>query len=401
MRNSGFLTRAIVLLSFISLFTDVASEMLYPIMPVFLQSIGFSVFFIGLLEGFAEAVVGVSKGYFGNLSDRLQKRAVFVQAGYGLSAIAKPLMIVWIVPLWVFFMRTLDRFGKGIRTSARDAILSDEATPLTKGKVFGFHRSMDTLGAAIGPVLALIYLYFYPNQYKTLFILAIIPGVITIFLSFLLKDKKHIRRIDNNNSKIGFFSYLKYWKIADKRYKQLVVGLLIFALFNSSDAFLLLAVKHKGYSDTQMIAVYIFYNLIYAAFAYPAGLLADKFGLPKVMIFGLLCFWAVYSIIPFSSTYLLIVVLFGVYGIYASATEGISKALITNYCKSTQTATALGFYASFSSLMAMLSSVMAGFIWFKFGIAYMFMFAATGVFVAIIYFLLVFHKNHVILKPRK
>lgn len=399
MRNTRFLTRTILLLSFISLFTDVASEMLYPVMPVFLQSIGFSVFFIGLLEGFAEAIVGISKGYFGHLSDSLQKRAVFVQAGYGLSAIAKPLMIAWLTPLWVFFMRTLDRFGKGIRTSARDAILSKEATPQTKGKVFGFHRSMDTLGAAIGPVIALIYLYFYPNQYQTLFILAVFPGIFAIILSLLLKDKKSLSQNNPILKQYGFFTYFKYWKIADKRYKQLIIGLLIFAFFNSSDAFLLLAVKHKGFSDTEMIAVYIFYNLIYALFAYPAGIIADKLGLHNIMIFGFACFVLTYIGMPFSHSILHIVILFGIYGIYASATEGISKAIITNNCNNNDTATALGFYASFSSLMTMFSSITAGLIWFTLGIEAMFIFAGTGVLGVIVYFLLVFKKNKLILNP--
>src|SRR5512133_808540 len=137
------MTRTILLVSFVSLFTDIASEMLYPVMPVYLRSIGFSVLLIGILEGVAEATAGLTKGYFGNLSDAWQKRVPFIRAGYALSAISKPLMALFTWPLWIFFARTLDRFGKGIRTSARDAILSDETTPEHKGKVFGFHRAMD------------------------------------------------------------------------------------------------------------------------------------------------------------------------------------------------------------------------------------------------------------------
>ncbi|MBS1975561.1 MAG: MFS transporter, partial [Bacteroidetes bacterium] len=166
------ITRTIWLLSLVSLFTDMASEMLYPVMPVYLKSIGFSVLFIGVLEGLAEATAGLSKGYFGRLSDNSGKRVPFVQAGYGLSAIAKPMLALFVYPLWIFFSRTLDRLGKGIRTGARDAILSDEATSETKGKIFGFHRSLDTLGAVIGPLLAVLYLYFFPGHYKSLFLLA-------------------------------------------------------------------------------------------------------------------------------------------------------------------------------------------------------------------------------------
>jgi MFS family permease len=185
------LTRTILLVSFVSLFTDIASEMLYPIMPVYLRSIGFSVLLIGILEGVAEATAGISKGYFGNLSDVLQKRVPFVRGGYTLSAISKPLLAFFTFPLWVFFARTIDRLGKGIRTSARDAMLSDETTPEHKGKVFGFHRSMDTVGAAIGPIFALIYLSFYPGEYKWMFIIAFFPGLIAILLTFFLKDKSY------------------------------------------------------------------------------------------------------------------------------------------------------------------------------------------------------------------
>src|SRR6476659_6562272 len=130
--------------------------MLYPVMPIYLKTIGFSIVLIGILEGVAEAMAGFSKGYFGKLSDNSGKRVPFVQIGYALSAVSKPMMAFLIYPIWIFFARTIDRLGKGIRTGARDAILSDEATPSTKGKIFGFHRSMDTFGAVLGPAFALL-----------------------------------------------------------------------------------------------------------------------------------------------------------------------------------------------------------------------------------------------------
>lgn len=229
-----FLTKTIVLLSFISLFNDIASEMLYPIMPLYLKSIGFSIVVIGILEGFAEAVAGFSKGYFGKLSDHKGRRVPFIQLGYALSAISKPMLAVFTFPVWVFFSRSLDKVGKGIRTGARDALLSDEATPETKGKVFGFHRSMDTMGAVLGPVVALIYLHFFPQDYKTLFLITFAPGVLTVIASFLLKDKpKQITEKKN----ISFFSFIHYWKESSPEYKKLIIGLLLFTLFNSSDVF--------------------------------------------------------------------------------------------------------------------------------------------------------------------
>ena len=154
-----------------------ASEMLYPIMPIYLKTIGFSIVLIGLLEGLAEATAGLSKGYFGKLSDSTGKRVPFVQLGYTLSALSKPMMAMFAFPLWVFLSRTMDRFGKGIRTGARDALLSDEATPETKGKIFGFHRSLDTIGAVLGPLLALLYLYKHPSDYKLINLLCDIKKV--------------------------------------------------------------------------------------------------------------------------------------------------------------------------------------------------------------------------------
>ncbi|HTP12940.1 MAG TPA: MFS transporter, partial [Bacteroidota bacterium] len=165
-----FITKTILFLSLVSLFTDIASEMLYPVMPMYLKSIGFSVVLIGILEGIAEATAGISKGYFGSLSDHLGRRRPFIQAGYALSAVSKPLMALLIQPVWVFVARTSDRLGKGIRTAARDAMLSAETTPEFKGRVFGFHRGFDTLGAAIGPSLALLYLTFHPDEYRSLFL---------------------------------------------------------------------------------------------------------------------------------------------------------------------------------------------------------------------------------------
>ncbi|HEY5139156.1 MAG TPA: MFS transporter, partial [Methylococcales bacterium] len=395
------------LVSFVSLFTDIASEMLYPIMPVYLRSIGFSVLLIGILEGVAEATAGISKGYFGNLSDVLQKRVPFVRGGYTLSAISKPLLAFFTFPLWVFFARTLDRLGKGIRTSARDAILSDETTKEHKGKVFGFHRSMDTVGAAIGPIFALIFLSFYPGQYKWMFIIAFFPGLIAILLTFFLKDKSYsparqlanspandnspARQLASSPTKApGFFTYLTYWKTASPVFKKLTIGLLAFALFNSSDAFLLLALKNAGMPDTRMIMFYIFYNLVYAILSYPLGSLADKIGLKTVLIMGLTVFSLVYFFFGFATSIIAFGILFLFYAFYAAATEGISKALITNLADKKDTATAIGFYTSFASIFTLLSSSLSGLLWVLIGPKAMFMISGIGVFGVVVYLLATF-----------
>ena len=382
MNSTRLITKVVLLVSFVSLFNDVASEMLYPIMPVFLRSIGFTIAWIGILEGVAEATAGLSKGYFGNLSDRMGRRLPFIQFGYVLSALSKPLMVLFVHPLWIFFVRTTDRLAKGIRTSARDAILSDEATPQTKGKVFGFHRALDTVGACIGPVLALLFLWLRPGDYKMLFIIAFVPGIIAVLLTLFIKEKKHDYKPTTGK---GFFGYLGYWNRAPREYKLLVAGLLFFALMNSSDAFLLLALKGVGFSDTYMIGFYIFYNLSFALLAFPAGILADRIGLRSIVVIGLIIFAIVYSLMGFVHGLIGFGILFLFYGFYAASTEGISKAWITNIAEKSEIATAIGFYSSMLSIATLISSSMAGLLWVLFGMKIMFLISGIGALVAAVY----------------
>ncbi len=264
------LTRTVWILGWVSLLTDLASEMLYPVMPLYLEQIGFSVLGIGILEGIAQGVAGLSKGYFGHWSDATRRRLPFVRWGYSLSAVAKPLMAVWKAPLWVLGARTLDRLGKGVRTGARDALLSTEATAATKGRVFGFHRGMDTLGAALGPLLALLYLSVYPEAYRHLFFLALLPGLGAVAATFLLSEP-HSSTPALTRPAFHFRGFLKYLPRSSPAYRKLLVGLLAFALVNSSDFFLLLLLKERGLSDGALIGFYIFFNLVYALAAYPAG----------------------------------------------------------------------------------------------------------------------------------
>jgi len=372
-----FLTRNILILSFVSLFTDVAGEMLYPVMPIYLKEIGFSIVLIGLLEGVAEATAGLSKGFFGKWSDENGRRLPFVQLGYLLSAISKPLMVVFSFPLWVFGARTLDRLGKGMRTSARDAMLSDETTPEHKGQVFGFHRALDTLGAAIGPLVALAYLSFFPGDYKTLFTLAFIPGVLTVALSMIIKEKKAV----STAAPIGknkFFSYLGYWNRASAGYKTTVTALLLFTLFNSSDVFLLLLLKYKGFDDLSLLTVYIFYNLVYALLAYPAGLMGDQYGLKNNLLIGMFLFALTYGLITIAETHWQVFGVFFLYGGYSAFIEGSSKAILTNQSDNKDTATAIGFYSSFNSLLLLAASFLAGLLWQNFGPTVTFVASAAG-----------------------
>ena len=389
--KTKILTRTIWILSLVSLFTDMASEMLYPVMPVFLRSIGFSFLLIGVLEGFAEAVAGLSKGYFGKKSDVSGKRLPFVQFGYALSAVSKPMMAAFIYPLWIFLARTIDRLGKGLRTGARDAMLSDESAKENKGKVFGFHRAMDTMGAVLGPTIALVYLYYNPGSYKTLFLVAFLPGVVAILFTLFIKEKTLQRNTELRKEKWSFFAIFSYWKRSSSEYKRLLIGLLLFAMFNSSDVFLLLRMKESGLDDTAVIGVYIFYNLVFALLAYPVGILADKMGLKKVFLSGLLVFAVVYAGFAVNSNLILFFVLFFLYGVYAAATEGISKAWISNIVSKNETATAIGTYSGLQSICALLASSFTGFLWFTFGSVTTFTITACVTLVVILY-LSQFHK---------
>ena len=367
------ITRTVWILSLVSLFADVASEMLYPVIPLYLQEIGFSVIWIGLLEGMAGFTAGISKGYFGKLSDEKGLRLPFVKTGYFLSAISKPMMAVASFKLWIFFARTLDRLGKGIRTAARDALLSKEATRKTKARIFGFHRSLDTLGAVIGPILALAWLNYYPGGYTSIFYMAFIPGLISVLLIFLLREQKQpASTLPSGN----FFSYFSYWKIATPSYKRLVIGLTLFAIANSSDVFLLLKAKQIGANDKTAIIAYILYNIVYAVSSYPMGVLADRMGKKKVLLFGLLLFALVYGGFAFVTSPFIVYGLFFVYGIYAAATEGIAKAWITNLAHEQNTATAIGFYTSMESVSSLFASLIAGVLWSTAGSQYVFIFSA-------------------------
>lgn len=379
-----YITKSVWILSIVSLLNDAASEMLYPIMPIYLKSIGFSIVLIGVLEGIAEATAGLSKGFFGQFSDNLGKKAPFIQVGYALSAISKPMMAIFIFPFWVFLARTLDRLGKGIRTGARDAMLSDEATPETKAKVFGFHKSMDTMGAVIGPLFALIFLYFYPKNYNLLFFIAFIPGFLAVLCTFFLKDSKNTLK---KPTKITLFSFFNYWNQSPILYKKLLFGLLAFALFNSSDLFLILKAKECGLNDTELIGAYIFYNLIFATFSLPLGILADKIGLKKMYIFGLFLYAIVYFGIAFTNNLFSITLIFVLYGIYAAATEGIAKAWISNLTPKNEVASAIGTFSGFQSLAAMVASTLAGFMWYYFGSNITFFVTSGVTFLVIIYFI--------------
>jgi MFS family permease len=376
------ITRTVWILSMVSLFADVASEMLYPVIPVYLQQIGFSILWIGILEGLANFTSGISKGYFGKLSDDKGTRLPFIKLGYFFSALSKPMMAIMTWPIWIFFARTLDRLGKGIRTAARDALLSQEATIQTKARVFSFHRAWDTVGACLGPVITLVCLQWFSFSYRNIFYLAFIPGLISVALIFLVKERRRTEQVPEAGN---FFSYLKYWQKGNVSYRRLITGLLILALFNSSDVFLLLRIKQITGSDNHVIGAYIFYNLVYAGSSFPMGILADRLGFRKIFILGVIFFTITYSGFAIANQTWMCYGLFLIYGLYAAATEGIAKAWITNLADERNTATAVGFFTSIESICTLLASLIAGAIWSSYGAAAAFFLTAAASVATIIY----------------
>lgn len=354
------LPRQVIILSMVSLFTDVASEMLYPVTPIFLTSLGATMAAIGLIEGIAEITAGLLKGYFGVLSDKLGKRSIFVIIGYGLSGLVKPLPGIFQNFGMVLFSRVTDRVGKGVRTAPRDALLAGYSNGNT-GAVFGFHRAMDTLGAALGPLGALLLLALYPGNYSIIFLIAFIPSLIAVAFTLTVKDKP----VEAIIKKKGH--YLEFWRRAPREYKTLIVLFTLFSLVNSSDVFLILKSRSIAKSDSLAIFGYVFYNLVYASFSYPAGLLSDRIGKKNVLTSGLVVFSIVYSGFAFSGSFILMWALFALYGVYAASTEGITKAWIADLIRDENRGSAIGLLTMLSSFAVMAGSVLTGILWDRFG----------------------------------
>ena len=391
MKKERIITKSILIIGLISLFNDISSEMLYPIMPVYLKSIGFGALAIGILEGFAEATAGIGKGFFGKLSDQKGIRIPFVRLGYFLSSLSKPMLAMFSYTAWVFSARFMDKLGKGVRTGARDAYLSSITKQEHKGKVFGFRQGMDTLGAAIGPVVALIFLYYYPGQYAWLFIIAFTPAIIGVALTFLLKETP-IHPATKSVS-LNPFSFIGYWKTSSKEFKRITIGFFAFTLINSTDMLLLLLAKSSGFSDRDVIGVYVFYKIIFAAASYPIGHMADKIGMKTMFILGMLLFAIVYLGMAYLKGIPMLYLLFFLYGIYAACNDGIIKAWISKITPKEETATAIGFFSAISSILTMLSSTIAGLLWGAYYPQLTFIVSGIGAILIATYFLVIKAKE--------
>lgn len=367
-------------LGFISLFADIASEMLYPITPIFLTSVlGASMLSVGLIEGFAEGLSSLLKTFSGAWSDRLQKRKVFIWIGYLLGTTAKP--IIGMATIWehVLIARIFDRFGKGIRSSPRDALLADSISSRLRGVAFGWHRGLDSLGAALGAILAL-YLLSKVDNLRSLYFWALIPGSLSVLLACSLTEKAPPQKPVRDQN----------WRppIFNSQFKIYLFSWGVFSLANSSDVFLILKVQNAGFSTTHTILLYAFYNLIYSIGSPFLGHLSDRMGRKVVLVGGLLVFASVYFAFAYANSEWHFWILFGVYGFYMAATDGVGKAFAVDLVEPTARATGLGLLGMITSLTTILASTIAGFLWDHLGSQFTFLYGGAGALLAAVVLLL-------------
>ena len=368
------------LLSLVSFFNDTASEMLYPVLPIFVtQVLGAPVFVLGLIEGIAEGSASIFKAWFGYYSDKLQRRKPFVVLGYSASAVSKVIIALSYVWPVVLLGRFIDRLGKGARTGARDAILLDAASEKNRGYIFGFHRSMDTAGAVVGPTIALLLLYIFHNNLRLILYIAAIPAFISLLFFFYVKEPK--KKLITNKTKLTFSL-----KSVPKQFKIFLLGMAIFSLGNSSDTFLILRANNLGLGLALVITAYILYNIVYAAVSTPAGRISDKLGPKSVFLVGLVIFIVVYLGFAFNKSHFMVWVLFATYGFYIALTDGVSKAWVGAMVRKERAATAYGTVYTITSVFTVIASIIGGYIWSAYSPAFTFIFAAICAFVALFIF---------------
>lgn len=343
---------------FVSLFMDISSEMIYPLVPLFLANVlGVNKSIIGLIEGIAESTASFLRVFSGWFSDRIQNRKWLMVAGYGISTLSRP--IVALATGWhhVMGFRFVDRFGKGIRTAPRDAIVAESTDKAYLGRAFGYQRTMDTVGAAIGPALAFFLLGISSNDYRLVFWLSMIPGTIAVLLIiFFIAEKKKARIPDAQRPKLTFRQF-------DGRFKVFVLIVTLFAIGNSSDVFLILRAQQLGIPTVAIPIVYLMFNLVYALSSLPAGIAADRFGKKRIILAGLILFALIYYGFAVAETAAAIWALFGLYGIFMGLTEGVQKAYLATIIPSDFKATAFGIFNTAVGLAMFPASLVGGLLW--------------------------------------
>ena len=354
---AAWLTRNVRVLSAVSFLQDTASELLYPLLPIYLTTVlGAPPAVVGAIEGVAEGAASLTKVAVGPLGDRFAKRPL-IATGYGMAALGK--VIVAVAGAWtgVLTGRVVDRLGKGLRGVPRDALLVDGIDSGSRGKVFGFHRAMDTLGAVVGPLIGLLGYELLDHQIAPLLYIAIVPAVLSVLLIVLVREKPRRGPRPPRQPILRGMGELsgRYWRVT-----AVVVG---FGLVNFPDALLLLRLNEIGFGVVEVILAYVTYNLVYAVASFPAGLLADR--IPRSAVFGIgLVFFAVgYIGLGLTTDPVVAWLLIGVYGLFTACTDGVGKAWASSLAGAGRQATAQGVFQGGSGLAILIAGVWAGLLW--------------------------------------
>jgi MFS family permease len=357
----------VLALGFTSFFTDVSSEMILALLPLFLSALGAGKALIGLIEGIAEFTASITKIFSGWISDKLQKRKALVVVGYILSTITKPFVAAATSWTHVLFVRFLDRVGKGVRTSPRDALIAESIEPVERGRAFGFHRMMDTMGAVVGTLLASLFLFVFTRffhmetifQYRTIFWIALIPGIISVItLIVYVKEPKFVER------KQQIFS-LK--AALPKKFIVFLSIVAVFELAHFSYAFFILRASDLGVIVPLIPIIYLVYNLVYAGAAMPFGQLSDRIGKKKMLAFGYLLFGLMCLGFAFASSTFHAWILFVFFGLAIAIVNTIPRAMVPDMVSSEVKGTAYGFYHMVIGVLDLPASVVAGLLWDIFG----------------------------------
>lgn len=382
-------SRNVLLLGLVSFFADVSSEMVYPLVPLFLTStLGAPVIAVGVIEGIAESTASLLKFVFGWMSDKFSRRLPFTVAGYGLAAVAKPMLAAATTWPVVLFARFVDRTGKGVRTAPRDALIAASTDAKSRGRAFGLHRSMDTSGAIIGPLVAIgLLAWFGAHNYRPIFVAAVIPGAISVLFLFFVREARHRPSGEPLPPLLSLHGY-------DRRFLIFVGVTLLFSFGNSSDAFLVLRARNLGLGATAVVFAYVLYNISYALLSFPAGGRSDTIGRRPILIAGFLIFALVYAGFAVANGTWAVWVLFVVYGAYIAFTDGVGKAYVADLVPQARRGTALGLYTASTGAMLLFSSIIGGALWDWFGPSATFMFGASTAGAAALLLLLLPHGEH-------
>jgi MFS family permease len=355
------LTRNVVILGTVSFLNDAASEMIYPLLPVFLASVlGAGPAALGAIEGVAESTASLLKLYSGYLSDRMRRRKGWIVGGYTLSNVIRPLIAVAGSWFQVLVLRFIDRVGKGLRTSPRDAVIADATPPESRGAAYGFHRAMDHAGAIAGPLLATGLLLVFHDRISTVFLLSFIPGTLAVVI--LLAGLQEGERAVGSRSSARF-NVRSAWAEMPGPFRQYLLIVLLFTLGNSSDAFLLMRAQELGVPVALLPTIWVVLHVVKMAISVPGGLLSDRTGRKRVIVAGWVVYALVYAGFAFASELWHAWALFPVYGVYFGLTEGVEKALVADLSPVPLRGSAFGLYHLAVGFTAFPASLLFGLLW--------------------------------------